>query len=209
MSSQAVARAERDAGRGAPSRAAPPRPRRRAARCPRGARHSSRTVVRANGAASPSAAGSRPAATAAARTSASQSSASAASGAPARYHSTIVNSARWCGPDLPGAPALARSGRCAGGRPPRRRFMWYSGDVISQWPRSPRAARRRGGPPGPGERTRAGVSTSRKPCVLEPAADGAQDAGARLQRLRAPPASGRPLRRGRRARCIRPCACRS
>ena len=56
--------------------------------------NSSRTVVRAGGAARPSPTGSRPAAVAAIRSNASQSSASDSRGAFARYHSTIVNSPR-------------------------------------------------------------------------------------------------------------------
>ncbi len=99
MSSQAVAAPTATPAPAAAARSAAAS-RRRSARSRRAAANSSRTVVRANGAASPSA--SRIAPRGLERrppTSASQSAASAASGASARYHSTIVNSVRWCGPD--------------------------------------------------------------------------------------------------------------
>ena len=168
--------------------------------------NSSRTVARANAPSAPSSAGARPAACAATRNSCSQSSASASSGSPARYHSIIVNSVRWYGPAPPRA-STCRSGRCAAaGRDQALHVVLGRRDRASAVVARRNASRWTSCP---GERTRAGVSTSRNPCPRTrrgpPAGSG-----------RAPPASPRDreppalrARRGRRARGIRRCACRS
>ena len=61
----------------------------------------------------------------------------------ARYHSTIVNSLRGARRARPRG-STCRPGRCARSPAASRRFIWYSGDVISQVP-SPAWRPRRGG----------------------------------------------------------------
>ena len=110
--------------------------------------HSSRTVVRANGAAEPERGRIAPGGP---RRDAQQRLAVVGQRLERRVRAVPLDHRELgrggAGP-TPRRASTCRSGRCAAARPRTSRFMWYSGDVISQWsPPIARRAPRRGGPP--------------------------------------------------------------